>query len=61
MNFNIISMLFYGSPSYQSLLFMFINFICRKGLVNLFDILEAGQLKEGSSLSYHVTQMHKNR
>ncbi|RVW86882.1 O-fucosyltransferase 38 [Vitis vinifera] len=33
----------------------------RKGLVDIFDKLEAGQLKEGSSLSYLVTQMHKNR
>lgn len=41
--------------------FMFSDFICRKGLVDLFDKLEAGQLKEGSSLSDHVTQMHKNR
>ena len=59
--FNIISILFYWSSSYQSLIFVFINFICRKGLVDIFDKLEAGQLKEGSSLSYLVTQMHKNR
>lgn len=34
---------------------------CRKGLVELFDKLEKGQLTEGSSLSDHVQQMHKNR
>ena len=35
--------------------------ICRKGLVELFDKLERGQLTEGSSLSDHVQKMHKNR
>ncbi|XP_038882951.1 O-fucosyltransferase 38 [Benincasa hispida] len=33
----------------------------RKGLVELFDKLEKGQLTEGSSLSDHVLRMHKNR
>ncbi|KAA8531063.1 hypothetical protein F0562_005772 [Nyssa sinensis] len=33
----------------------------RKGLVELFDKLETGQFKEGSSLSYLVMQLHKNR
>lgn len=32
----------------------------RKGLVELFDRLEAGELQE-SSLSYHVRKLHKNR
>ncbi|CAA2989256.1 O-fucosyltransferase 38 [Olea europaea subsp. europaea] len=32
----------------------------RKGLVELFDRLEAGELRE-SSLSYHVRKLHKNR
>ncbi|CAA3002882.1 O-fucosyltransferase 38 [Olea europaea subsp. europaea] len=34
--------------------------MCRKGLVELFDRLEAGELRE-SSLSYHVRKLHKNR
>ncbi|KDP42616.1 hypothetical protein JCGZ_24390 [Jatropha curcas] len=33
----------------------------RKGLVKLYDKLENGQLKEGSSFSYIVQEMHKNR
>ncbi|GLT27779.1 hypothetical protein SLA2020_027520 [Shorea laevis] len=33
----------------------------RKGLVQLFDDLESGQLSEGPSFSYLVQQMHKNR
>ncbi|XP_023003568.1 O-fucosyltransferase 38 isoform X1 [Cucurbita maxima] len=33
----------------------------RKGLVDIFDKLEKGQLGEGSSLSDHVRRMHKNR
>lgn len=33
----------------------------RKGLVQVFDKLESGQLKEGSSLSAIVKKMHKNR
>ncbi|KAG7027146.1 hypothetical protein SDJN02_11157, partial [Cucurbita argyrosperma subsp. argyrosperma] len=33
----------------------------RKGLVDIFDKLENGQLREGSSLSDHVRRMHKNR
>ncbi|KAF7834157.1 O-fucosyltransferase 38-like [Senna tora] len=33
----------------------------RKGLVEIFDKLEAGELEEGPSLSNLVQQMHKNR
>ncbi|KAJ7945253.1 O-fucosyltransferase [Quillaja saponaria] len=33
----------------------------RKGLVEIFDKLETGELEEGSSVSYMVQQMHKNR
>ncbi|TYH98829.1 hypothetical protein E1A91_A11G022400v1 [Gossypium mustelinum] len=33
----------------------------RKGLVRLFDELESGQLRETSSFSHLVQQMHKNR
>lgn len=33
----------------------------RKGLVKVFDKLETGELTEGSSLSFVVHQMHKNR
>ncbi|XP_059624457.1 O-fucosyltransferase 38 isoform X2 [Cornus florida] len=33
----------------------------RKGLVEIFDKLEIGLLKEGSSLSYLVMQLHKKR
>ncbi|CAK9146936.1 unnamed protein product [Ilex paraguariensis] len=33
----------------------------RKGLVEIFDKLETGQLNEGSSLSYLVMQLHKHR
>ncbi|KAK4585528.1 hypothetical protein RGQ29_022971 [Quercus rubra] len=33
----------------------------RKGLVKIFDKLETGQLKEGSSYSFLVRQMHENR
>ncbi|XP_057974771.1 O-fucosyltransferase 38 isoform X2 [Malania oleifera] len=33
----------------------------RRGLVKIFDKLEAGSLKEESSLSYLVTEMHKDR
>ncbi|GAB2232488.1 hypothetical protein Droror1_Dr00011525 [Drosera rotundifolia] len=33
----------------------------RKGLVQVFDKLESGQLEEGSSLSAVVKKMHKNR
>lgn len=33
----------------------------RKGLVELFDRIEKGELKEGSKLSSLVTQMHKSR
>lgn len=37
------------------------TFIFRKGLVKVFDKLETGELTEGSSLSFVVHQMHKNR
>ncbi|KAL7170717.1 hypothetical protein ACSBR2_035571 [Camellia fascicularis] len=33
----------------------------RKGLVEVFDKMEAGQLEEGTSVSYLVMQLHKNR
>ncbi|KAG6721582.1 hypothetical protein I3842_03G118400 [Carya illinoinensis] len=33
----------------------------RKGLVEVFDKLETGELKEGSALSFLVRQMHENR
>ncbi|OVA16354.1 GDP-fucose protein O-fucosyltransferase [Macleaya cordata] len=33
----------------------------RKGLVEVFDKMERGELKEGFSLSSLITQMHKNR
>ncbi|XP_065875124.1 O-fucosyltransferase 38 isoform X2 [Euphorbia lathyris] len=33
----------------------------RKGLVKLFDTLESRQVEEGSSFSYIVREMHKNR
>ncbi|GAB2280746.1 O-fucosyltransferase 38 [Dionaea muscipula] len=33
----------------------------RKGLIEIFDKLESGQLQEGSSLSAIVKKMHKNR
>ncbi|MED6144006.1 O-fucosyltransferase 38 [Stylosanthes scabra] len=33
----------------------------RKGLVEIFDKLETGELREGAELSYLVKQMHKNR
>lgn len=37
------------------------NMICRKGLVDIFDKLESGQLKDSSSLSRLVMKLHKNR
>jgi hypothetical protein len=37
------------------------TFIFRKGLVKVFDKLKTGELKEGSSLSFLVRQMHENR
>lgn len=43
----------YKDPSYTKVM-------CRKGLVQLFDKLEAGQLEE-SSLSRRVMQLHENR
>ncbi|RYR33821.1 hypothetical protein Ahy_A10g048467 isoform B [Arachis hypogaea] len=33
----------------------------RKGLVEIFDKLETGELKEGAELAHLVQQMHKNR
>lgn len=39
----------------------FIYFIFREGLVRVFNQLETGQLKEGSTLSFIVRQMHENR
>ncbi|XP_021301670.1 uncharacterized protein At1g04910 isoform X1 [Sorghum bicolor] len=37
------------------------SLICRKGLVELFDLLEKGDLMEGPKLSSLVTEMHKYR
>lgn len=42
--------------------FSFSPVYCRKGLVEVFDKVDRGELKEGSSsLSSLVTQMHKFR
>lgn len=35
--------------------------ICRKGLVELFDMIDRGELKEGAKLSSLVSEMHEYR